>query len=135
MGGFDLHDAFVSSYRVNNRSKKWWWPLFTHLIDSKIVNVWLIYHLHTPISLLLFRSAVAKSLMTTKTSVIDETPPAKKGRPSSDIPTSRLDGKMHYIAKGDSRRRCKVFQSQAVFFCSKFKQHLHEKCFKTFHGQ
>ena len=43
MGGFDLHDAFVSSYRVNIRSKKWWWPLFSHLIDSKIVNVWLIY--------------------------------------------------------------------------------------------
>ena len=134
MWGFDLHDAFVSSYRVNIRSKKWWWPLFTDLIDSKIVSL-AYFHLHTSISLLLFRSAVAKSLMTTKTSVIDEPPPAKKGRPSSDIPTSRLDGKMHYIAKGDSRRRCKVFQSQATFICSKCKQHLHEKCFKTFHGQ
>ena len=47
-----------------------------------------------------------------------------------NIPTSRLDGKMHYIAKGDSRRRCKVFQSQAIYICSKCKQNLHEKCFK-----
>ena len=46
-----------------------------------------------------------------------------------------INGKMHYIAKGDSRRRCKVFQSKAVYICSKCKQHLHEKCFKTFHGQ
>ncbi len=30
MGGTDLMDEFINQYRINVRSKKWWWPIFTY---------------------------------------------------------------------------------------------------------
>ena len=39
MGGVDLHDNFVSKYRIKVKEKKWWWLLFVNLLDSPIVNV------------------------------------------------------------------------------------------------
>lgn len=43
MGGVDLHDKFVSRYRVNIRSKKWWWPGFSWALNSAMVNSWGYY--------------------------------------------------------------------------------------------
>lgn len=43
MGGVDLHDQFVSRYRVNIRSKKWWWPCFSWALNSAMVNSWCYY--------------------------------------------------------------------------------------------
>ena len=55
MGGVDLHDQFVASYRIRIRSKKWWWPLFNWTINSAVVNAWLMYRmLGHDISLLQF---------------------------------------------------------------------------------
>ncbi|KAI4458697.1 transposase is4 [Holotrichia oblita] len=34
MGGTDLMDENISRYRIGIRSKKWWWPIFTWLIDA-----------------------------------------------------------------------------------------------------
>ncbi|KAE8288363.1 hypothetical protein D5F01_LYC12232 [Larimichthys crocea] len=46
MGGMDLHDQFVSCYRVNIPSKKWWWPCFSWAPNSAMVNSW-CYHMYT----------------------------------------------------------------------------------------
>lgn len=43
MGGVDLHDQFVSRYRVNIHSKKWWWPCFSWALNSAMVNSWCYY--------------------------------------------------------------------------------------------
>lgn len=34
MGGVDLHDNGIANYRIAIKGKKWWWPLFTNMIDS-----------------------------------------------------------------------------------------------------
>lgn len=36
-----LHIFF--SYRIGVRSKKWYWPIFTYLIDAAIQNAWTLY--------------------------------------------------------------------------------------------
>jgi hypothetical protein len=43
MGGVDQFDQHVSTYRIAIRAKKWYWCLFTHALDSAIVNSWLVY--------------------------------------------------------------------------------------------
>ncbi|GLV46153.1 hypothetical protein CBL_02869 [Carabus blaptoides fortunei] len=43
MGGVDLHDQAVNNYRISIFGKKWWWPLFTHMLNTTMVNAW---HLH-----------------------------------------------------------------------------------------
>lgn len=43
MGGTDVMDENVSRYRISIRSKKWWWCLFTWLIDVMIQNAWTLY--------------------------------------------------------------------------------------------
>lgn len=36
--GVDLNDQFDSHYRINIRSKKWWWPCFSCALNSAMVN-------------------------------------------------------------------------------------------------
>ncbi|XP_050038274.1 piggyBac transposable element-derived protein 3-like [Dermacentor andersoni] len=43
MGGVDLMDMLVALYRINLRSKKSYRRLFFHLLDTVIVNSWLLY--------------------------------------------------------------------------------------------
>ena len=42
MGGTDQMDGNVPKYRTGIRSKKWWWPIFTWLIDVSIHNAWIL---------------------------------------------------------------------------------------------
>ncbi|XP_049861751.1 piggyBac transposable element-derived protein 2-like [Schistocerca gregaria] len=38
MGSIDLLDKQISLYRTRIRSKKWWWPLFTQMIDISVTE-------------------------------------------------------------------------------------------------
>jgi hypothetical protein len=38
MGGVDLLDQAVNNYRVTMQGKKWWWPLWTHMLNVSVVN-------------------------------------------------------------------------------------------------
>lgn len=40
MGGTDRMDQNVANYRIIIRSKKWYWPIFTWLIDTCVHNAW-----------------------------------------------------------------------------------------------
>lgn len=33
-------DENISRYRISFRRKKWWWPIFTWLVDTSVVNAW-----------------------------------------------------------------------------------------------
>ena len=39
MGGVDLFDMLLGSYRQNLRSKKWWWPLFVNALNIAVVGM------------------------------------------------------------------------------------------------
>ncbi|MEL7308752.1 MAG: hypothetical protein AAGK05_13345, partial [Pseudomonadota bacterium] len=43
MGGVDLFDRLVSSYRPVLRSRKWWWPLFSQVLNTSIVAAWKVH--------------------------------------------------------------------------------------------
>ena len=34
MGGVDLLDNAVATYRINIKGKKWWWPHFTNCLGK-----------------------------------------------------------------------------------------------------
>ncbi len=40
MGGTDRMDQNVANYRISIRSKKWYWPILTWLIDTCVHNAW-----------------------------------------------------------------------------------------------
>jgi Transposase IS4 len=43
MGGVDLLDSLIGLYCVIIRSKKWYHCIFFHMLDSTVVNAWLLY--------------------------------------------------------------------------------------------
>ena len=65
MGGVDRMDQNISKYRISMRIKKWWWPIFAHLLDASVQNAWLLYRkfpssLARPMSLLDFRREICQ---------------------------------------------------------------------------
>ena len=44
MGGVDLLDMLLGSYRPNRRSKKWWWPLFANTLNIAVVAAFKIHN-------------------------------------------------------------------------------------------
>ena len=43
IGGVDLFDMLLGSYRPNLRSKKWWWPLFANALNIAVVAAFKIH--------------------------------------------------------------------------------------------
>jgi hypothetical protein len=61
MGGVDHHEWLVGQYAIGVRGKKWYWVLFTRMIDMTLVNAWLLYrHTHgvDALDILSFKRAV-----------------------------------------------------------------------------
>jgi hypothetical protein len=110
MGGVDLADQFVASYRCRIRSKKWWWPLFAWAIDICCTQGWLLYHrLGHDISLLNFQHECAIYLLKS----FDSGPKTPGIRSSLEflpvLEEIRKDHTDHIIEKGPSKyRRCKI---------------------------
>ena len=48
MGGIDRMDQNISTYVINFRSKKWWWPLFRFCVDVAVNNAFQLYRLRQP---------------------------------------------------------------------------------------
>ena len=42
MGGVDLLDRFISDYRPQLRSKKWWWCRFANFVNTSVVDGWMV---------------------------------------------------------------------------------------------
>ena len=43
MGGVDLVDSLLARYRIQFKSRKWYFRLFIHLMDVVMVQCWLLY--------------------------------------------------------------------------------------------
>ena len=43
MGGVDLLDEMINAYRISIRTKKWYWCIFTWILDLVCVNAWFLY--------------------------------------------------------------------------------------------
>jgi DNA excision repair protein ERCC-6 len=140
MGGTDRMDQNVAKYRINIRSKKWWWPLFLWGIDVALQNAWLLYRnmqqryvTEDPDDFLEFRRSVALTFLQkygTKRSRIGRVKTPVHSRVPDNV---RYDSKEHILKTEDRRIRCAVCKSQTTKRCKKCSVALHEKCFEFFH--
>lgn len=137
MGGVDLMDRLLGSYRPMIRGKKWWWPLFLNALNISVVAAWKV---HCNVSAdkmdhLSFRRSVTLSLLK-----FDETSYVRKqvgGGATANLPNSvRFDGVGHHKITC-SQGRCKICQKNARYKCSKCDVRLHsdkgKSCFEIYH--
>lgn len=88
MGGTDVMDQNINHYRCGIRCKKWWWPIFTYLIDASINNAWICMRQGgSSVSQLDFRRDVAQVYL-----MRAHNAPKGAGRPSRSI-SSRTDNR------------------------------------------
>ena len=143
MGGVDRLDQNVATYRISIRSKKWWWSLFTFIIDAAVNNAWLLYrgslaHEQNPMDLLAFRREISRVYLLRYTtprlpsSVGGMTGP-RRGIESQVPNEIRYDGKSHFMGTLDKRKRCRQCGKKAAKNCRKCTVPLHVKCFELFH--
>ena len=43
MGGVDRFDQNVNKLRIGIRMKKWWWPLYSWMLNVSVQNAWQVY--------------------------------------------------------------------------------------------
>ena len=43
MGGVDLLDQFINCYRIRIRGRKWYWAIWSWLIDACVSNAWVLF--------------------------------------------------------------------------------------------
>jgi hypothetical protein len=142
MGGTDLMDENVSMYRIGIRGKKWWWPLFTWLIDVSVHNAWVLMK-QTGVAMpqLEFRRQIAQTYLTRF-----KAPPKGPGRPSTSrgsaadsrvLDELRYDGLDHLVfpTVDSKRRRCAGYGCSSVgrTECRKCDVGLCISCFAEFH--
>jgi hypothetical protein len=41
MGGVDHQDWLVGKYTIQIRGKRWYWPIFTRIVDMALTNAWI----------------------------------------------------------------------------------------------
>ena len=124
MGGVDLMDRLLSSYRPMIRGKKWYWPLFINALNITIVAAWRAHCAieETPLSHLNFRREVTICLL-------------KLGHPQ---PRTQVGGGISAVLPDGVRRdgvghekeactqgRCKVCKKNARYRCRKCGVRLH----------
>lgn len=135
MGGVDQHDWNVGKYAVQIRAKKWYWVIFTRLLDMAIVNAWIIYRMvnNSDVPLLTFRRNIAVAYL--KRGI----KPAM-GRPSSSSASKvfddvRYDCKGHFMESRGQQRRCQGqnCKSKPLTFCIKCQVTLCKQCFIPYH--
>lgn len=134
MGGVDLHDNAIQNYRINIRSKKWYWPFFTSVLSSSVVNAWKLHCLiskqknEKPMSQKNFRVEVTKALLLSSEQAddVDYIPRNMPRIEGEHIPVVQPDGKP---------RRCKLkgCGKPIKWMCQRCNVHLHPHCFGAFH--
>ena len=137
MGGVDKHDWLTSKYATSIRGKKWYWPLFTRVLDMSVVNAWTIYKLlhgeKAEIRCLLeFKRYICVSYL--KLSSVAKCSRANSvGHPTSEV---RTKAKGHIVARRDKQRRCqnKPCNRKPLSFCQKCDVTLCIECFDPYHN-
>jgi len=143
MGGVDRMDQNISAYRITIRSRKWWWPLFSYLLQVGMQNAWLLYRMteaakRRPLSNLEFRRDICNVYYKRYTLERPAVGRSVGGRPkelSVRVPLEvRTDGVDHYIESSGTQRRCAACGKKVRKQCMKCDVGLHMDCFVVFHN-
>lgn len=130
MGGVDQADQSISLYRTAIRGKKWWWVLFTYMLDLAVANAWRVHLLtnDTKLDQLHFRRYIVRHYLRQTN--------AQSVRPSASLmPSLQYDGIGHYARKLGHQLRCAVCHKKARWQCKKCLKTLcmEKECFEFFH--
>lgn len=135
MGGTDRMDQNIGYYRIGVRKNKWWWSIFTWLIDVPVQNAWLLQRKAgmKSISQFQFRRNIAQHCCHAVALSVANNRPHKRARlPEED----RYDERDHMPVPG-TRRRCAnpTCNSRTRVKCEKCDVGLcvDKICFKSFH--
>jgi DNA excision repair protein ERCC-6 len=143
MGGTDRMDENVSLHRIGIRGKKWWWPIFTWIVDVAVCNAWMLSRAAgSSATQLEFRREIVQTYLHRYGSA-----PKGAGRPSTSQNNSlhhsrvtdelRFDGVNHLICPTTEgkRRRCAGAACTSVgrTECRKCDAGLCVSCFAAFH--
>ena len=134
--GTDRMDENINNNRISIRGKKWWWSIFTWLVDVSIQNAWFLSRqVGNNISHLNFKREIAISYVKRF-----QNPPKKPGRKPMNLPggtDSRFDSLHHFVqaTANDSKRRCagELCKSKDRTECNKCSVGLCVRCFKAYH--
>ena len=123
MGGVDLMDRLLSTYRPSIRGKKWYWPLFTNYLNLTVVAAWRMYCLINDVEIchLEFRRRITICLLK------QETAPRARviGGAAPSLPVDiRYDGQGHE-KESTSQGRCVLCKKNARYRCRKCGVRLH----------
>jgi len=131
MGGVDLLDRLLGSYRPTITAKKWWWPLFVNAINVSVVAAWRIHcHLHRQsMTHLEFRREITLCLLKSS-----EERATTGGGSHADLPNDvRFDGQGHTRIEA-TQGRCVNCKKNCRHQCEKCAVRLHVKdCFEQYH--
>ncbi|XP_022827111.1 piggyBac transposable element-derived protein 3-like [Spodoptera litura] len=100
MGGVDELDQSISLYRVAVHGKKWWWVLFTYMLDMTVANAWRLHVMShdNPMDQLTFRRHIARYYL--------RQGQRKSRQAASIVEGLPQDGVGHYPMKIDKPLRC-----------------------------
>lgn len=68
MGGVDLLDEMINTYRISIITKKWYWCIFTWILDLISVNAWFLFRRNNAeyMPYLKFKRSITLSLLSEK---------------------------------------------------------------------
>lgn len=120
LGGVDLLNQAINCYRIRVRIRKWYWKIFTWMIDLACTNAYSLSSMRKKTTSLEFRRRVVMSLLSKNTYL---------HKPAS------LREERHIIKRHEppKRLRSKECSSHTIYFCSSCDVSLHPDCFSKFH--
>lgn len=133
MGGTDRTDQNINNYRISIRGKKWWWSLFTWMLDASVQNAWSLARQKRPkLTQLRFRRNLVKAYFNAH-----KNPPMNVGRKRIVTDVLRLDRTGHFPRRtlNNKQRRCAGSKCKSTIRqeCSKCNVGLCIDCFQTYH--
>ena len=136
MGGVDRLDQNISCYRNTLRKKKWWFSLFTWLLDATVANSYYVFKQnHSDIGFLDFRHEIVLFYLQGCKPISPQPDPSRNRneivtRVTQDV---RSDKKDHLIVVNNRQRKCGKCSARPFTACIKCNVQLCAKCFRPFH--
>lgn len=131
MGGVDQADQSIALYRIAVRGKKWWWVIFTYMLDLSVANAWRLHLLtaEEKMDQLQFRRSISRTYLRSEKS------DGRRRNPSSVVSCMRLDNIGHFPQKLISQLRCALCHKKARWECKKCTKTLciEKGCFEKYH--
>jgi len=143
MGGVDKFDQYMAAYSICQKSRRWWVKMFYYLLDTSIVNSFLMYkkscnsHKTKYMSHLEFRSTLANELISNYSSRKRPTISPSQKRSKSNVEVISTF-EPHIATKIVTYRRCfrcstKKHDKRSNVMCATCNKVLCKDCFAEYH--